>query len=226
MSLSMRREREREALRQTILDAAREILEMEGYEKVSMRRIAGRIDYSATAIYLHFKDREALMDALAAEGYARLADAFVPVASENPTERLRRIGDAYIKFALANRHWYTLMFHVGSSLEERYGEHDTRRASATRAFALLEDAVRQIEEAEDAPFLKEPEAVTLTASVFWAHIHGAVSLLVTGHGRPFAKMQPQFCRQVVETAIAGLLAEMTSTHAGTMLDADNNRAIH
>ena len=59
-----RREREREETRTRILDAARELFAAEGYEAVTMRRIAERIEYSATAIYFHFKDKEALVKEL------------------------------------------------------------------------------------------------------------------------------------------------------------------
>ena len=222
MSSSERRDRERETLRQIILDAARELLASDGYEKVSMRRIAEKIDYSAAALYLHFKDREALMDALAAEGYAALADMMEPLPAETPRERLFRIGHAYIEFALTHRPLYILMFQVGSSPEGRYGEHDTRRPSAARAFGLLQEAVRRVAEAE-AQFAEEVEA-TLAAGVFWAHIHGAVSLLVTGHGRPFESQQPQFCHQAVETAVAGLLAQLKpSSHADTFTHKDAER---
>ncbi len=216
MSSSGRRDREREALRQTILEAARELLASDGYEKVSMRRIAEKIDYSAAALYLHFKDREALMDALAAEGYAALADMMEPLPAETPVAHLLRLGHAYVEFALTHRPLYVLMFQVGRSVQDRYGEHDTRRPSAERAFTLLRDAVQQVAEAQDTPFppalLPEgADAATLAAGVFWAHIHGAVSLIVTGHGRPFAAHQPQFCRQAAETAVAGLLAQLKTS---------------
>ncbi len=220
MSSSERRDREREALRQAILEAARELLASEGYEKVSMRRIAEKIDYSAAALYLHFRDREALMDALASEGYAALADIMEPLPAEPPVAHLLRIGHAYTEFALMNRPLYGLMFQVGSSAQDRYGDYGARRPSAARAFTLLRDAVRQVAEAQNTPFPAAPtpegaDAATLAAGIFWAHIHGAVSLIVTGHGQPFAARQPQFCRQAVETAVAGLLAYLKSPHADT-----------
>ena len=64
MGVRERRDREREEIRTRILDAARELFATEGYEAVTMRRIADRIEYSATAIYFHFRDKEALLQEL------------------------------------------------------------------------------------------------------------------------------------------------------------------
>jgi AcrR family transcriptional regulator len=61
MRLQERRERQRQSLRKQILDAARELFTELGYEAVSMRRIADKIGYSPTTIYLHFADKEALV---------------------------------------------------------------------------------------------------------------------------------------------------------------------
>ncbi len=73
MGTKERREREREELRTRILDAARELFAEEGYEAVTMRRIADRIEYSPTAIYFHFRDKEALMRELCDHDFRALA---------------------------------------------------------------------------------------------------------------------------------------------------------
>ena len=64
MGVKERREREKESLRQDILDVAREMFATEGYESVSMRKIADKIEYSPTTIYLYFKDKNELFYAL------------------------------------------------------------------------------------------------------------------------------------------------------------------
>jgi len=106
-----RRAREREETRTTILDAARELFAAEGYEAVTMRRIAERIEYSPTAIYFHFKDKEALMGKLCAVDFHTLAMQFTKIAKvADPVERLRRIGHAYAEFAAEYPNHYRLMF--------------------------------------------------------------------------------------------------------------------
>ena len=80
MGPTERRQREREEIRTRILDAARELFIAEGYEAVTMRRIADRIEYSPTAIYFHFKDKEALMGELCAVDFYTLAMQFTKIA--------------------------------------------------------------------------------------------------------------------------------------------------
>ena len=73
MGIKERREREKAEIREKILDAARDLFVSEGYEAVSMRKIADRIEYSPTAIYLHFKDKEAVMRELCDLDFLALA---------------------------------------------------------------------------------------------------------------------------------------------------------
>src|SRR5215472_617579 len=111
MGIQERREREKQEVRKKILDAARELFAREGYEAVTMRRIADRIEYSPTAIYLHFKDKETLIRELCANDFRELAHAFARIAQEpNPIERLRKLGLAYVGFAIDYPNHYRLMF--------------------------------------------------------------------------------------------------------------------
>src|SRR5438876_541437 len=81
----------REEIRTLILDAAREMFAAEGYDAVTMRRIAERIEYSPTAIYFHFKDKDALMHELCDTDFAKLAQEFGPIARiADPIERLHK----------------------------------------------------------------------------------------------------------------------------------------
>ena len=94
MGITERREREKEEIRNKILDAARDLFAREGYEAVTMRRIAEAIEYSPTTIYIHFEDKDDLVLALCHEDFARLLGAlaqlpFFPPANEGPHLRLR-----------------------------------------------------------------------------------------------------------------------------------------
>src|SRR5262245_30177993 len=96
-----RRLREREELRQKILDAARELFVTQGYDAVTMRAIAEKIEYSATAIYLHFADKAALLREICRQDFQQLARSFERVAKiADPIERLIKTGHAYVDFAL------------------------------------------------------------------------------------------------------------------------------
>ncbi len=80
-----RREREKQELRTRILDAARELFAELGYEAVTMRKIAERIEYSPTAIYFHFKDKDALMRELCEMDFSTLAQQFRTIARDRRT---------------------------------------------------------------------------------------------------------------------------------------------
>src|SRR5687767_9483166 len=94
-----RKQRERDDTRGRILDAARELFISEGYDGVSMRRIADRIEYSATAIYFHFRDKDTLIRELVDNDFLVLAEQFAGAAViADPVERLRATGRAYAEF--------------------------------------------------------------------------------------------------------------------------------
>ena len=111
MGVKERREREKSETRDKILDAARELFGERGYEGVSMRQVAEKIEYSPTAIYVHFADKEDLFHELCNEDFARLAAEFqkVPLPAD-PVERIKQIGRSYIVFGIRHPNHYKLMF--------------------------------------------------------------------------------------------------------------------
>src|ERR1700692_2619553 len=99
MGTKERRERERDAVRTRVLDAARELFALHGYEGVSMRGIAEKIEYSPTMIYQHFKDKETLIKELCYSDFRELADALQDTLKiADPIERLRKCGEEYVRF--------------------------------------------------------------------------------------------------------------------------------
>ena len=112
MGVKDRRARQKTLLRQQILDAARDLLVRDGYEKLSMRRVAERIDYSPTAIYLHFKDKQELVSSLCDETFARLIRELETLPDEyaDPVVRLRHGLERYIAFGLTHPDHYLPAF--------------------------------------------------------------------------------------------------------------------
>jgi AcrR family transcriptional regulator len=111
MGIVERRSRQKQALRERILDAARRIVMREGFAALSMRKIADAIEYSPATLYLHFASRDEIAHALCAEGYAQLLETFVPLAQiADPAERLRALGRAYVAFGVAHPETYRLIF--------------------------------------------------------------------------------------------------------------------
>ena len=111
MGVKERREREKSETRDKILDAARELFVTEGYEGVSMRKVAEKIEYSPTAIYVHFADKQELFRELCHEDYAQLAQVFQSsMISTDPAERLKQIGAIYVDFGTRYPNHYKFMF--------------------------------------------------------------------------------------------------------------------
>ncbi len=176
MGVKERREREKSETREKILDAARELFISEGYEGVSMRKVAEKIEYSPTAIYVHFADKNELFHELCHQDYARLAEVFQSsVMLSDPIERLKQIGKIYVDFGTRYPNHYKFMFMTPHpALEPREDDEEIRGNPEADAYAFLKWAVQQAIDArcfhEE---LKDPEIISQT---LWAAVHGVISL--------------------------------------------------
>ena len=111
MGINERKTREKQALRDRILEAARRIVIREGFAALSMRKIADAIEYSPATLYLYFASRDEIARALCTQGYAQLLASFEPLAQiADPAERLRALARAYVAFGVAHPQTYRLIF--------------------------------------------------------------------------------------------------------------------
>ena len=198
MGIVERRERERGEVRRKILDAARELFMAEGYERVTMRRIADAIEYSPTTIYNHFKDKDDLVNALCHEEFSQLLGAVdLAAPARDPVDWIRQIGVAYAAFGRANPNHYRFMFMT------RVHEDHEPSAPGRQSFDLLRTAVARAIKA--GAFVKGD--VDTIAQVLWASIHGAVALLITFDARQFpgAPAAPDLVEQVLDNGLRGFL---------------------
>lgn len=202
-----RRAREREEIRSRILDAAREMFVSEGYEAVTMRRIADRIEYSPTAIYFHFKDKEALLRELCETDFRRLAEVFTSIAKvADPIERLRKAGLAYIDFATKYPNHYRLMFMTPhppidpSQIEIAKGNPEEDSYAFVKA--IVSDAIAQKR------LRRELKDVDLVAQTVWAGVHGVAALHIAKGNDPWCEWKPMKKQSelMVDTLIRGIAA--------------------
>jgi AcrR family transcriptional regulator len=200
VGVAERRERDREELRRKILDSARTLFARDGYESVTMRAIADAIEYSPTAIYHHFEDKNDLVLALCDEDFKRLLGALQhEAAPADPVERIRQLGRGYAAFGISHPNHYRFMFMTPSKPRHEDGNCPL---PGMDAFGLLGAAVAAA--VADGAF--RPIDPLTGAQILWANIHGAVSLLVTlepdqwPQGRP----APDLVERVVENGIRGL----------------------
>lgn len=176
MGVKERREREKSETRDKILDAARELFVTEGFEGVSMRKVAEMIEYSPTAIYLYFADKNELFRELCHQDYARLAGVFQSAAmSTDPVERLKQIGAIYVEFGTRYPYHYKFMFMTPHPPHEFDEEDREMRGNPEKdAYAFLKWAVQQAIDAGS--FREEVRDAELVSQTLWASVHGVISL--------------------------------------------------
>jgi AcrR family transcriptional regulator len=174
MGIQERKEREKEALRGRIIEAATELFREETYANVSMRKIAARVEYSVGTLYLYYRDKDELFLAVQEAAFERAFEFIQQLPdSEDPLERLRGLGERYIQFGLKNPDLYRLMFmmeHPMQALEEGEGWR-----AGIKLHSLLSSLV---EECMNKGRLPQQDPLKMSF-MLWSMVHGMVSLKIT-----------------------------------------------
>ena len=197
MAPTPRRTRQKQDLRQQILDASREIFVTEGYDDLSMRKVAARIGCSPTAIYLHFTDKAALVQALCDEIFVGLNKRLEALARKHtdPLEYLDAGLRTYIDHGLKHPSHYHVVFIAGP----RSVDYQFEGSTGQRAFQFLSGCVARCMQAGS---IRQGDA-EVTAQTLWMAVHGLVALLITDRSFPFAA-QKKLIDQLMHTLIQGL----------------------
>ena len=172
MSVAERKERERAEREHRIIAAARMIAEREGWNAVTIRRLADQIQYSQPVLYSHFANRDAIVAAVAVEGFKEITATLREAAggSTGQGDALENVATAYLAFALGRPALYDAMFVLPTNL--RFAEAETR-PELSAAFEALAAVVT--------PFCADVAVMTET---FWAALHGLAELERSGRIRP------------------------------------------
>lgn len=193
MGISERRQREKELMRKLILRASMELFVKEGFHNVSIRHIAEKIEYSPATIYLYFKNKDEILYKLHEEGFQELGKKMSVVATiQNPLEKVKKLGEIYIKFGLENPEYYELMF-ITKATMKHLKEPDCEWECGYEAFNSLQSVVQ---ECIDGGYFKTKNVFAATIGL-WASVHGIVSLYV----RERLEMIPQeHQKEIIEEA--------------------------
>ncbi|MGZ8252401.1 MAG: TetR/AcrR family transcriptional regulator [Methylophilaceae bacterium] len=168
-------EEERLKLRQLILDAARELFVARGVDAVTMREIARIIGYSATAIYLHFKDKDEIIRAICDTDFLALASELKQsLQITDPVERIVAMGYGYARFALSHPNQYRMMFMTQRPASDPEVSEVQQGNPEQDAYTQLKQAVLEIFNQQ--LFRTELTDPNLIAQTIWAALHGVCSL--------------------------------------------------
>ncbi len=201
MGTKERRDREKLETRDKILAAAREMFADEGYDAVTMRAIAERVEYTPTALYHHFRNKQSLLTELCQCDFESLARHFSgQAAAADPVERILAVGRAYLRFAVEYPSQYRFMFmtFLPRIFDSKWVHGDPEKD----AYMFLREACRQaIEQGRIRPEVKDPDQL---AQILWGAVHGLISLRMVkyyeGDGFPWGDL-----RATVEASMQVLL---------------------
>jgi AcrR family transcriptional regulator len=175
MSVQERKQRERVERERLIVATARELAEQQGWDAVTTRRLAERIEYSQPVLYSHFRGKREIIGAVALKGAAEMAAALraATSAADEPRTRVTALARTYLEFAARNPAVYDAMFELDGGLA--FANEDTPQPLKDAFAALLESL------GEVAGDGVHPGLFT---EVFWAALHGLATLTRAGRLPP------------------------------------------
>ncbi|MFJ3754908.1 TetR/AcrR family transcriptional regulator [Streptomyces sp. NPDC090080] len=175
MSVQERKERERAHRERLIVATARELAEQQGWDAVTTRRLAERIEYSQPVLYSHFSGKREIIGAVALEGATEMAAAVraAALAADGPRDRVIALARAYLGFAEGNPAVYDAMFQLDGGLA--FAREDTPEPLKD-AFAALLESLGEV--------AGEGVHPGLFTEVFWAALHGLATLTRAGRLPP------------------------------------------
>lgn len=198
MGVKEKRARNKEDFRREILDSARELFINEGYERFSMRKLAEKIDYSATTIYLYFKDKDDLLFAICEEFFEHFTAQLKHIrsVSQDPIETLRQALLYLMEFGLKNPNQYKVIFFTKSNIYGNREEFVEKESMARNTYFMFREMVQDC--------IKAGRMRDLDVDVI-AH-----TLAITSHGLiTMTLYKPDFLKDqgevIAQTVVDGLL---------------------
>src|SRR5262245_1799078 len=192
-------------LRQKVLDASLALIEEGGLDRLSMREVARKAGVSHQAPYHYFSDREAILAALAGEGFSRLGHSLVRAAGQGasaPVKAVEAMGRAYVEFALRNPAYFQAMFRADAVPLDRYPD---ARKREDEAFGKLVEGIGQA-------FANHPDEVRrVIATACWAMVHGLATLILEGSLARKLQIPRAKQKQVADEVIGTLMRLLSNS---------------
>jgi AcrR family transcriptional regulator len=170
MGIAERKIRQKESVRCSILEEARKIVEQEGWQALSIRKIAEAIEYSVPVIYDHFANKEAILMEFTREGYQLLNEELTKAKNKHkyPAEQIEAMAYAYWDFAFKNKEYYQLMYGLGMPTCETVKQISELHIFSDLILAPIQQMITGSSRHDTDAFLK--------LHTFWSMLHGLVSI--------------------------------------------------
>jgi AcrR family transcriptional regulator len=174
MGIVARKEKQKQEVRSLILEESMKLFVEEGFSKVSVRKIAERVQYSPTTLYLYFKDKNEILFYCCESGFKKMVEHNIALGLiSDPIERLHQMGVNYLNFGLENPEYYDLMF-IQEAPMSALIDMGAGWSSGDQALEALKMIVQ---DAMDKGVLV-PAKVETVAMAVWSMVHGLVSLAI------------------------------------------------
>ena len=170
MGIVERKERQRKEVRDSILQSAWHLVNEEGWQNLSIRKIADAIEYSVPVVYDHFENKEAILSEFNHQGFKLLGDQLLAAKASHtiPAEQLTAIAYAYWDFAFNNKEFYQLMYGLGMPTCESLTSVPELTSFINVIYSTIDELIKAGSKANENTWLK--------VHSFWSMIHGLVSI--------------------------------------------------
>ncbi len=177
MGISDRKARQKDELKQKVLKVAEQLFVKDGYQNVSMRKIAEKIEYSPTTIYRLFENKADIIEQLIADGYASVFECYEEILSNqytSPLQTFNEIIKEYIKFGINNPNHYELWF-SSSDLTEKNGK--LMMTHGRTQYQVYQTWFDLIDECKEKKFMNNRKTNEIF-QIIWSGVHGIISLRI------------------------------------------------
>ena len=211
LSVQKRREKQKAELRSELVAAAHKLVQEEGYEGLTIRKLAKRVGYAPMSVYSYFADKQDILFALAEDAFETLARRIEEHPSDDPIEALQAVMTEYAAFGLGNPNEYRTVFMTektrppeGRSFQEMHEANPAMKVLITRVEACVAAGKLQ----------GDPRAI---ATMLWAVGHGTISLLITFPFYPFGDPQA-FVKRMCDFQLAALSTQNVPPLTDTLVN--------
>ncbi|MEZ0539650.1 TetR/AcrR family transcriptional regulator [Fibrella arboris] len=193
MGILERRLRQKEEVKTSILQAAWQLVLEEGWQALSIRKIADAIEYSVPVIYSHFENKEAILLEFTKDGFRLLTEAILKekATEQVASKQLDAIARAYWHFAFEHKEYYQLMFGVGIPACDMVSQVAEMKEFSDTLISVIEQAIQESNQPQVNAFLK--------FHTYWSILHGLVSIQMMG------RKENPWSQLVLQDAISGFI---------------------